>query len=160
MSNEPYEEISEALNTSFVDFETKDEIKNEIVKNKKEIKDLTKTDAEQDYNKIRKNLYGLMGTGKEAIDGILKVATEGDAPRAYEVVSQLLKTVSEINKDLMDLHKQVKEVNKEENVYNNTTTNAIYVGSTSDLQDLINPDRSRVKKVIDVEHEVKPEDDE
>tara|TARA_R100001463_G_scaffold12625_8_gene34174 strand:+ start:1489 stop:1947 length:459 start_codon:yes stop_codon:yes gene_type:complete len=150
---EPYQELSDALNTSF-------ETKNEIVKNKKEIKDLSKTDAEQDYNKIRKNLYGLMGTGKEAIDGILKVATEGDAPRAYEVVSQLLKTVSEINKDLMDLHKQVKEVNKEENVYNNTTTNAIYVGSTSDLQDLINPDRSRVKKVIDVEHEVKPEDDE
>ena len=158
--SEPYEKISEALDTSFVDFQVKDEIKNEIVKNKKEIKDLTKTDAEQDYNKIRKNLYGLMGTGKEAIDGILKVATEGDAPRAYEVVSQLLKTVSEINKDLMDLHKQVKEVNKEENVYNNNTTNAIYVGSTSDLQDLINPDRSRVKKVIDVNHEVTPEDDE
>jgi len=166
--NEPNEKISEVLNTTFqesVDKSSKDiisnsEIKNEVVKNKKEIKDLTKTDAEQDYNKIRKNLYGLMGTGKEAIDGILKVATEGDSPRAYEVVSQLLKTVSEINKDLMDLHKQVKEVNKEENVYNNTTTNAIYVGSTSDLQDLINPDRSRVKKVIDVEHEVKPEDDE
>ena len=156
---EPYEEISEALNTSFIDFEVKDEIKNEIVKNKKEIKDLTKNDAEQDYNKIRKNLYGLMGTGKEAIDGILKVATEGDSPRAYEVVAQLLNTVSTINKDLMDLHKQVKEVNKEENVYNNNTTNAIYVGSTSDLQDLINPDRSRVKKVIDVKHEVKPEDD-
>tara|TARA_R110002050_G_scaffold121931_1_gene240339 strand:+ start:186 stop:668 length:483 start_codon:yes stop_codon:yes gene_type:complete len=160
MSNEPYEKISEALDTSFVDFEVKDEIKNEIVKNKKEIKDLTKTDAEQDYNKIRKNLYGLMGTGKEAIDGILKVATEGDSPRAYEVVAQLLNTVSAINKDLMDLHKQVKEVNKEENVYNNNTTNAIYVGSTSDLQDLINPDRSRVKKVIDVKHEVKQEDDE
>jgi len=159
MNDEPYEKISEALDTSFVDFEAKDEIKNEIVKNKKEIKDLTKTDAEQDYNKIRKNLYGLMGDGQNAIDGILKVATEGDSPRAYEVVAQLLKTVSEINKDLMDLHKQVKEVNKEENVYNNTTTNAIYVGSTSDLQDLINPDRSRVKKVIDVEHEVKPEDD-
>tara|TARA_Y100001938_G_C7950006_1_gene358820 strand:+ start:311 stop:814 length:504 start_codon:yes stop_codon:yes gene_type:complete len=165
--NEPNEKISKVLNTTFeesVDKSSKeivstDKIKNEVVKNKKEIKDLTKTDAEQDYDKIRKNLYGLMGDGQNAIDGILKVATEGDSPRAYEVVAQLLKTVSEINKDLMDLHKQVKEVNKEENVYNNTTTNAIYVGSTSDLQDLINPDRSRVKKVIDVQHEVKPEDD-
>ena len=165
--NEPNEKISKVLNTTFqesVDKSSKDiisnsEIKNEVVKNKKEIKDLTKTDAEQDYNKIRKNLYGLMGTGKEAIDGILKVATEGDSPRAYEVVAQLLNTVSTINKDLMDLHKQVKEVNKEENVYNNNTTNAIYVGSTSDLQDLINPDRSRVKKVIDVDHEVKKEND-
>ena len=165
--NEPNEKISKVLNTTFqesVDKSSKDiisnsEIKNEVVKNKKEIKDLSKTDAEQDYNKIRKNLYGLMGTGKEAIDGILKVATEGDSPRAYEVVAQLLNTVSTINKDLMDLHKQVKEVNKEENVYNNNTTNAIYVGSTFDLQDLINPDRSRVKNVIDVNHEVKPEDD-
>ena len=154
--SEKFENLSEALDTSF---ESKNEIKNEIVKNKKEIKDLTTPDAEQDYKKIRKNLYGLMDDGQNAIDGILKVATEGDSPRAYEVVSQLLKTVSEINKDLMDLHKQVKEVNKEENVYNNNTTNAIYVGSTSDLQDLINPDRSRVKKVIDVQHEVKPEDD-
>jgi endonuclease III-like uncharacterized protein len=154
--SDQYENLSEALDTSF---EAKNEIKNELVKNKKEIKDLTKTDAEQDYNKIRKNLYGLLGDGKEAIDGILKVATEGDSPRAYEVVAQLLNTVSTINKDLMDLHKQVKEVNKEENVYNNNTTNAIYVGSTSDLQDLINPDRSRVKNVIDVNHEVKPEDD-
>ena len=152
MTEEPYKDISDALNTSF-------KTKNEIVKNKKEIKDLTKTDAEQDYDKIRKNLYGLLGDGKNAIDGILKVATEGDSPRAYEVVAQLLKTVSDINKDLMDLHKQVREVNKEENVYNNNTTNAIYVGSTSDLQDLINHDRSRNKKVIDVQHEVKPEDD-
>ena len=164
---EPNEKISSVLNTTFEE-STKEksneilsnsDIRNEVVKNKKEIKDLTKTDAEQDYNKIRKNLYGLLGDGKEAIDGILKVATEGDSPRAYEVVAQLLNTVSTINKDLMDLHKQVKEVNKEENVYNNNTTNAIYVGSTSDLQDLINPDRSRVKKVIDVNHEVKLEDD-
>ena len=159
---EPNEKISNVLNTTFeesTEIVSSKDIRNEVVKNKKEIKDLTKPDAEQDYKKIRKNLYGLMGDGQNAIDGILKVATEGDSPRAYEVVAQLLKTVSEINKDLMDLHKQVKEVNKEENVYNNNTTNAIYVGSTSDLQDLINPDRSRNKKVIDVQHEVKPEDD-
>ena len=159
---EPNEKISNVLNTTFeesTEIVSSKDIRNEVVKNKKEIKDLTKPDAEQDYKKIRKNLYGLLGDGQNAIDGILKVATEGDSPRAYEVVAQLLKTVSEINKDLMDLHKQVKEVNKEENVYNNNTTNAIYVGSTSDLQDLINPDRSRNKKVIDVEHEVNTEDD-
>ena len=150
-NDEPYETISDALNTSF-------EVKNEIVKTKKEVKDLSKNDAEKDYNKIRKNLYGLLGDGKEAIDGILKVATEGDSPRAYEVVAQLLKTVSEINKDIMDLHKQVKEINKEEHVYNQNTTNAIYVGSTSDLQDIINPERSRAK-IIDVDHEVKDKDD-
>ena len=150
-NNESYEKISEALDTSF-------KTCNEIVKTKKEVKDLSKDEVQKDYDKIRKNLYGLLGDGKEAIDGILKVATEGDSPRAYEVVGQLLKAVSEINRDIMDLHKQVKEVTKEENVYNQNTTNAIYVGSTSELQDLINPERSRTK-IIDVDHEVKQEND-
>ena len=149
--NEPNEKISDALNTSF-------ETRNEIVKSKKEITDVSKDDVQKDYDKIRKNLYGLLGDGKEAIDGILKVATEGDSPRAYEVVAQLLKAVSEINKDIMDLHRQVKEVNKEENVYNQNTTNAIYVGSTSELQDIINPERSRTK-IIDVDHKVTQEND-
>lgn len=149
--NEPNEKISDALNTSF-------ETRNEIVKSKKEITDVSKDDVQKDYDKIRKNLYGLLGDGKEAIDGILKVATEGDSPRAYEVVAQLLKAVSEINKDIMDLHRQVKEVNKEENVYNQNTTNAIYVGSTSELQDIINPERSRTK-IIDVDHKVAQEND-
>ena len=149
--SEPYEKISDAQNSSF-------ETRNEIVKSKKEITDVSKDDVQKDYDKIRKNLYGLLGDGKEAIDGILKVATEGDSPRAYEVVGQLLKAVSEINKDIMDLHKQVKEVNKEENVYNQNTTNAIYVGSTSELQDIINPERSR-NKIIDADHEVTQEND-
>ena len=91
----------------------------------------------------------MIGTGKEAINGILKVATEGDAPRAYEVVSQLLKTVSEMNHDLIDLHKKTKEITKEEVIHN--TQNSIYVGSTSDLQDLINSSRSR-KKIIQNEN--------
>ena len=92
----------------------------------------------KDYNKIRTNLYELLGDGKEAIDGILKVASEGDAPRAYEVVATLLKTVADINKDLMDLHKQVKDVNKDETVHNHNTNQCnlrwVYIRATGSNQ--------------------------
>jgi len=150
------DKISEALDTSF-EAKKPEEVKKELVQSKKEVK-VDMDDSEKDYIKIRSNLYELINNGKEAIDGILKVASEGDAPRAYEVVAGLLKTVADVNKDLMDLHKQVKDVNKDETIHNHNTTNAIYVGSTSELQDLINPERSRNKEIIDVNHEVKEDD--
>ena len=97
----------------------------------------------------------LISTGEDAIEGILKVAMEGDSPRAYEVAAQMIKTVAEANKDLMDLHKKMKDINKEETNINNTTNNALYIGSTSELQDLINQSRSAKKAlsndVIDAE---------
>ena len=107
---------------------------------------------------MRNNLQGLIDTGKEAIDGILNVALNSDSPRAYEVASQMIKTVAETNKDLMSLHKQMKDINKDETNINNTTNNSLYVGSTSDLQDLINQSRSASKaflvdEIIDVGEE-------
>ena len=57
-----------------------------------------------------------------------------------------------MNKDLMGLHQQKKEIEKEKITVNNNTTNAIYVGSTSDLQDLVNESRSR-RKALDTNGE-------
>jgi len=113
-------------------------------------------DMEKDYASVRSNLYSVISKGNEAIDGILEVAHEGDSPRAYEVAAQMIKTVAEANKDLMDLHKKVKDINKEEVNNNTTTNNAIYVGSTKDLQELVNQTRSASRRlanddVIDVE---------
>ena len=144
------EKLSEALNTEF----KPKELSKSIPPHAKEI-EVKGTDSEKDYWLVRKNMKELIKTGEDAIDGIIKVATEGDAPRAYEVAAQMIKTVAEVNKDLMDLHKKVKEINKEELNINNTTNQSIYVGSTSDLQDLINQERSRTKAmthdIIDTE---------
>ena len=120
---------------------------------KKEANEILLTGAEEkldkDYSTVRKNLYELIETGKDAVENILNVAKAGDSPRAYEVVSQLLKTVSEMNKDVLDVHDKAKKI--KEDKYNltqkNTTNNTIYVGSTSELQDLINPDRSSGKNI-------------
>ncbi len=137
------EKISEALNTEFKPNQSK-ELSKSIPPNAKEI-EVKADDSEKDYWLVRKNMKELIKQGEDAIDGIIKVATEGDAPRAYEVAAQMIKTVAEVNKDLMDLHKKVKEINKEEINVNNTTNQSIYVGSTSELQDLINQERSRTK---------------
>lgn len=100
---------------------------------------------DKDFEYAKDNIKLLISNGTDAIEEILKVAKAGDSPRAYEVVSQLLKTVADMNKDLLELHQRAKHVKKETVNVKNTTNNSIYVGSTSELQDLINKDRSRSK---------------
>jgi hypothetical protein len=131
--------ISNALGIDFVD--TSPSTKKEI----KPIEEKTEKNLDKDFEYAKDNIKMLISNGSEAIEEILKVAKAGDSPRAYEVVSQLLKTVADMNKDLLDLHQKAKAVKKETVNVKNTTNNSIYVGSTSELQDLINKDRSRNK---------------
>ena len=105
----------------------------------------TQKNLDTDFEYAKDNIKLLIQNGTDAIEEILKVAKAGDSPRAYEVVSQLLKTVADMNKDLLELHQRAKAVKKETVNVKNTTNNSIYVGSTSELQDLINKDRSRSK---------------
>lgn len=105
----------------------------------------TEKNLDKDFEFAKDNIKMLISSGSEAIEEILKVAKAGDSPRAYEVVSQLLKTVADMNKDLLDLHQKAKNVKKETVSVKNTTNNSIYVGSTSELQDIINTGRSRLK---------------
>jgi len=100
---------------------------------------------ENDFDYARENIKSLINNGSDAIDEIIKIAKAGDNPRAFEVVSLLLKTVADMNKDLIDLYQKTKIAKKEDVTVNNTTNNSIFVGSTSELQDLINKDRSRIK---------------
>jgi len=143
------EKISEVLDVEFVVEEPSEPSKEKkaIVLERDSI-----TDKELDYETVRSNLKELIDVGRDAIDGIIKVATEGDSPRAYEVASQMIKMVAETNKDLIELHKIVKEINKEELTVTNTTNQSIYVGSTSELQDLINQSRSS-KKALKISEE-------
>jgi len=113
-----------------------------------------KTDISKDYEYTRANLYSLIEKGQEAINGIMELAGEGGSPRAYEVAGQLIKSVADTTDKLIDLQKKLKDV--EENVGNNkgpntVTNNAVFVGSTSELQKLLkqgflnnnNPEKSK-----------------
>ncbi|HIJ11805.1 TPA: terminase [Candidatus Woesearchaeota archaeon] len=140
------EKIADALDIEYEATKDKTSIEkkqvNPIVKESKEL--------EADYTSVRSNLYSIISKGNEAIDGILDVATEGDSPRAYEVAAQMIKTVADANKDLLDLHKKMKDIRKDDSGPSSVShTNAIYVGSTKELQELVNQSRSAARRITD-----------
>lgn len=98
-----------------------------------------KQKVEDDYDYARDNLKGLIENGKIAMENIIFLAKEGESPRAYEVVGQLIKTLAETNKDLLALAKAKKDIQKEKEDTQSPThvTNALFVGSTAELQKLI-----------------------
>ena len=99
---------------------------------------LTKDDIEKDYEYTRGNLYSIIEKGQEAINGILELAQESEMPRAYEVAGQLIKSVADATDKLMDLQKKLKDVNEENESKGPTTVNnALFVGSTAELQKLL-----------------------
>ena len=99
---------------------------------------LTKTDIDKDYEYTRGNLYCIIEKGQEAINGILELAQESEMPRAYEVAGQLIKSVSDATDKLMDLQKKLKDVEEETKVKGpSTVNNALFVGSTAELQKLL-----------------------
>jgi hypothetical protein len=104
----------------------------------------------KDYNMVQSNLKDLIGNGNVALEAALKVATESDSPRAFEVVAILLKTMADLNNNVLDVHKKAKDTTSSTTTKVTQTNNSVFVGSTKDLQNLLNKDRS-TDKVIDAE---------
>jgi len=124
-----YDSIDNALNTESSIVEVEKSGLSEPKKNN----DITK-----DYEYTRANLYSLIEKGQEAINGIMELAGEGASPRAYEVAGQLIKSVADTTDKLIDLQKKLKDVEEDtKKTTNNVTNNAVFVGSTSDLQKML-----------------------
>ena len=94
-------------------------------------------DIEADYEYQREQFYKLVDRGSMAIDGILDLAKEGEHPRAYEVAGQLIKNVAEVTEKLGDLQKKMKELKEVPETGPKNVTNALFVGSTAELQKMI-----------------------
>jgi len=105
---------------------------------------------QKDYAFVQDNLKDLIGNGNVALESALKVATESDSPRAFEVVAILLKTMADLNNNVLDVHKKAKDTTGSK-VEVKQTNNSVFVGSTKDLQNLLNKERSTNKDVIDAE---------
>ena len=103
-------------------------------------------DIEDDYNKSREKFYDLLKKGNSAIEGALELAKETDAPRAYEVVGQLLKINGEVNKELIDLQLKMEELKNSGEHKPSSVTNALFVGSTAELQKLLKGDKKNDNK--------------
>tara|TARA_B100002019_G_scaffold234843_1_gene209097 strand:- start:504 stop:929 length:426 start_codon:yes stop_codon:yes gene_type:complete len=107
---------------------------------------IEKNDVDKDYDYTRGNLYSIIEKGQEAINGILELAQESEMPRAYEVAGQLIKNVADATDKLMDLQKKLKDVNEESKKGPTNVTNALFVGSTSDLSKFLKSQNEDTEK--------------
>ena len=92
-------------------------------------------EEDTDFKYTRENLYNLLERGQDAVEELLEIAKQSEHPRAFEVVGQLIGKLTETNKELMGLHKTKKDLSTEKGPTN--VTNALFVGSTSDLQKML-----------------------
>ena len=92
-----------------------------------------------DYEYALQNMYDIIEKGQNALEDIVDIARQSESPRAFEVVTNLIKTLADANKDLMDLAKKNKELTKPDasNEGNKTVNNNLFVGSSSELLKMI-----------------------
>ena len=112
----------------------------EKIKKTKELKPVDNSDetVDNDFKYARENLYNIIERGSDALNTLVDVANQSQHPRAFEVVGQLVKTLSDTNKDLLELQKKVKVIKKDIPDQPQNVTNALFVGNTSELQKMIN----------------------
>ena len=131
---DPFSDIDKALGV-FDPVETA--IKQNSVIVPKKVPQSNDDDIENDYKYQRENFYGLVERGQDAIDGILELAKEGEHPRAYEVAGNLIKQVAEVAEKLGDLQEKMRKLKEVPNTAPKNVTNALFVGSTAELQKML-----------------------
>ena len=125
------ENMEEILNV-----EVSDTPEGGCAKRKDQIRDVSE-DRDKDYEYTRGELYSLIDQGQEAVRGALEVAQESGHPRAYEVATNAMKQVADMTDKLMDLQKKVKDLDEEKKGPSKVTNNAMFVGSTAELQKML-----------------------
>jgi hypothetical protein len=103
---------------------------------------------QDDYEYSRETYYDLLEKGRESMELMIEVARESEHPRAFEVLSGMMKNMADINDKLMALNKSKKEIEKVDapkQLEGGTTNNNIFIGSTTELQRFLQNE----KNVID-----------
>ena len=158
-----FKEIEEVLDILPEDSEVKDltEVEeSDIIEVQDEFSEEMQDSRRKDYKFARKNLKNAMEIGNEALEDLIEIAKSSQQPRAYEVIATLVKNVSDASDKLMDVNKKLHEIEiiaePEKNLKNmdklelNQQNNTYYVGSTADLQELINNTMSD-KELIEID---------
>ena len=94
-------------------------------------------EVDNDYEYQRRNFYQLIERGQDAIDGILELAKESEHPRSYEVAGQLIKNVADVTEKLGELQLKMQKLKEVPNNAPKNVTNALFVGTTSELQKML-----------------------
>ena len=129
-----YDDLNDTFNT---EIEVQQVNEGGCVRRKDKLTDVT-DEAEQDYKYARAQLYSLIEKGQETLNGVMELAGESASPRAYEVAGQVLKSTADITDKLADLQKKMKDLDEDKpNTPNTVTNNAVFVGSTTELQKML-----------------------
>tara|TARA_R110002153_G_scaffold101711_5_gene237936 strand:- start:728 stop:1096 length:369 start_codon:yes stop_codon:yes gene_type:complete len=105
---------------------------------------------EDDYNTSRDTYKELIEGGKLSLESMIELAKESEHPRAYEVLSGMIKNIADVTDKLMELNKKHKDVIKNDNLpvptggESNTTTTNVFLGSTTELQRLLSKHDEKV----------------
>ena len=121
---------------NILNIDVSDTPENGCTTRKDQLKDVT-VDRDKDYEYTRGELYSLIDKGQEAVQGALEVAQESGHPRAYEVAVAAMKHVADMTDKLADLHKKMKDLDAEQKGPKSVTNNAMFVGSTAELQKML-----------------------
>jgi len=91
--------------------------------------------VQDDYEFSRETYRNLVNKSNEAIEQMLNLAMQSEHPRAFEVLSNMLKNTSDMTDKLMALQKAKKDIQKkQESEKPALTQNNLFLGSTTDLQ--------------------------
>ena len=129
-----YDVLNDTFNT---EIEVQQVNEGGCIRKKDKMTDIT-DDAEKDYKYARAQLYSLIEKGQETLNGVMELAGESASPRAYEVAGQVLKSTADITDKLADLQKKMKDLDEDKpKGPSSVTNNAVFVGSTSELQKML-----------------------
>jgi hypothetical protein len=103
-----------------------------------------------DFEYSRRTYYDLIEKGQDALEEMITIAKALEHPRAFEVVAGMIKNISDVNDRLMDLHKKRKEYLKKDEEPKSTTNNNVFIGSTTDLQRMLQDMNRKQNDIIDI----------
>lgn len=110
--------------------------------------------VDNDFEYARQTYHDILAKGSEAMEEMMEVARATEHPRAFEVLSTMMKTLADVNGNLLDLHKKKKDIRKKDDKLSlpaGSTTNNLFVGSTTDLQKLLIQQNNDVSdNIIDI----------
>ena len=88
-----------------------------------------------DFEFARQNIRSILEKGSVALDKMLEVADLSQHPRSYEVVSTLMKSLADTNKDLLELAEKKNRIEKAKTqTETQTINNNLYISTTELLK--------------------------
>jgi CHASE3 domain sensor protein len=99
-----------------------DEPGTEVVAYEEKYPDVPEPDKEvlEDIDYAKKNIKDIIEKGKDSLDELIAIAKQTESARAFEVASNIMKTMLDANRQLIDTSKE-KKYEKSEQPSNHTT---------------------------------------